>query len=183
MPVEQHISTNARSSHAIVSHMQMSTSRKIFSRTRHEDGYPMVQSRFLHTSPKKMQSIRCSVASSPSSPKMPVDVTHTLHHHNNLPSCTDRQDRASQQLSQSSPQFDHFDEESQSLNSSNASNSFPDEVSVHQQPTVNYDSADECESFTFSIAADDDLDRKLPAPCSSIHNDTKSVQPHLGQNN
>ena len=174
MPVEQHISTNPRSSYAIVSH---------------EDGYQMVQSRFLHTSPKKMQSIRRSVASSPSSPKMPVHVTHTLHHRNNLSSCTDQQDRASQRSSQSSPQFDHFDEESQSLNSSNASNSFPDKVSVHQHHTMNYDSADECESFTFSIATsqesreDDDLDRKLPAPCSSIHNNTNPVQPHLGQNN
>lgn len=76
------------------------------------------------------------------------------------------------------------------MNSSDASNSFPDEVSVHQHRTVNdADSADESESFTFSTAQsrhssnDDDLDRKLPAPNSSIDNDMKPVQPGVGQNN
>jgi len=46
MPVEEHISTNPRSSHAIASHAQMSTSGKMFSGT-HEDGYPTVKSRLL----------------------------------------------------------------------------------------------------------------------------------------
>ena len=188
MPVEEHISTNPRSSHAIASHAQMSKSGKMFSGT-HEYGYPTVKSRFLHTSPKKVETTRRSVASLPQSPEIQVDDTHTLHHRNNLSSCSDPQDRASQCSSKNSPQFDNFQEESQSLNSSDASNSFPDEVSVHQHRTMNHDSADECESFTFSIAHsqessdDDDLDRKLPAPISSINNDTKPVQPGLGQNN
>ena len=63
-----------RSSHAVASHTQMSTSRKMFSGT-HEDGYPMVKSRFLHISPKKMEMTRRSVPSLPSHPDIAVDAT------------------------------------------------------------------------------------------------------------